>query len=369
MSNSDIEQTGTVKGHLSNGLSLSGHISIGGASTAEEVSYTNTQFPNVENVKGALDAIAETQQQHEDDINVLGGAINDLGKNSHTHDNKDTLDKFGESEDGNPTFNGKVLGDGSEKEIFKIPVTITAVEAPADGEQFKVEHTVTIAELEAATKEGKTPIVLVDLGGGLTYILPLLYYVSGTYFFSLVIDMSAINMIISWSEGAEEWRFAISDVSVQAEDVYYYNRYLNQINSVKGALDKLIPKQVTSGTTITLANNTEYRLRDVTELSLYSVLLARVIVVPLIPKQVTSGTTITLANNTEYRLRDVTELSIEYPYDNFECWMRLTFASSGNITVTLPANTKYIGTAPDFKNGETWEMSIKDGIVIAGTVE
>lgn len=326
MSNSDIEQTGTVKGHLSNGLSLSGHISIGGASTAEEVSYTSMQFPNVENVKGALDAIAETQQQHEDDINVLGEAIDDLGKNSHTHDNKDTLDKFGESEDGNPTFNGKVLGDGSEKEIFKIPVTITEVGEPAYGEQFKVEHTVTFAELEAATKEGKMPIVLMDWDG-LTYTLPLFYHVSGIYFFSLVIDMRAINMVISWSEGEEEWRLAISDVSVNAEDVYYYNRYLDQTNSVKGALDKLIPKQVTSGTTITLANNAEYRLRD------------------------------------------VTELSIEYPYYNFECWMRLTFASSGNITVTLPANTKYIGAAPDFKNGETWEMSIKDGIVIAGTVE
>lgn len=312
MSNSDIKQTGTVKGHLSNGLSLSGHISIGGASTAEEVSYTNMQFPNVENVKGALDAIAETQQQ--------------LGKNSHTHDNKDTLDKFGESEDGNPTFNGKVLGDGSEKEIFKIPVTITEVKEPADGEQFKVEHTVTFAELEAAIEEGKTPIVLVDLGG-MTYTLPLLYYLSGTYFFRLVMDMSAINMIIALSEGVEEWRFTISGVSVDAEDVYYYNRYLYQTNSVKGALDKLIPEQVTSGTSITLANNTECRLRD------------------------------------------VTELSINYPYDNFECWMRLTFASSGNITVTLPAYTKYIGTAPDFKNGETWEMSIKDGIVIAGMVE
>ena len=35
MSNSDIEQTGTVKGHLSNGLSLSGHISIGGGGAGD----------------------------------------------------------------------------------------------------------------------------------------------------------------------------------------------------------------------------------------------------------------------------------------------------------------------------------------------
>lgn len=48
--------------------------------------------------------------------------------------------------------------------------------------------------------------------------------------------------------------------------------------------------------------------------------------------------------------------------------MRLTFAASGNITVTLPADTKYIGTAPDFKNGETWELSFKDKVLAAQKV-
>lgn len=293
---------------------------IGGDITAEDVDYPNSFGEGApENVKQALDMLMTGVSTTREDVLRLN-------KSEHTHDNKDTLDKFGESEDGNPTFNGKVLGDGSEKEIFKIPVTITEVEEPADGEQFKVEHTVTLAELEAAIEEGKTPIVLADCDG-MTYPLRPTYYYPGVYMFSVMMDTSVIGMVVMWSGDEEVWRFITETLSFNAEDVYYYNRYLNQINSVKGALDKLIPEQVTSGTTITLANNTEYRLRD------------------------------------------VTELSIEYPYYNFECWMRLTFASSGNITVTLPANTKYIGTAPDFKNGETWEMSIKDGIVIAGTVE
>ena len=42
--------------------------------------------------------------------------------------------------------------------------------------------------------------------------------------------------------------------------------------------------------------------------------------------------------------------------------MSLTFAASGDITVTLPAGTGYIGTAPDFKIGETWELSFRDKI-------
>lgn len=86
------------------------------------------------------------------------------------------------------------------------------------------------------------------------------------------------------------------------------------------------------------------------------------------PTLVTSGTNITLADNTEYRLTDVTTLTLTYPSGSFECWLRLTFASSGTITVTLPTSS-YIGTAPMFSNGETWELSIKDGVVVAGKVE
>lgn len=84
----------------------------------------------------------------------------------------------------------------------------------------------------------------------------------------------------------------------------------------------------------------------------------------------TSDGNITLADNTEYRLTNVSTLTLSYPTGivNFECWMRLTFAESGNITVTLPAETKYIGTAPDFKNGETWELSFKDKVLAAQKV-
>lgn len=87
-----------------------------------------------------------------------------------------------------------------------------------------------------------------------------------------------------------------------------------------------------------------------------------------IPSNITTGTNITLADNTEYRLTDVTTLTLTYPTGNFECWMRLNFTASGDITVTLPAGTGYIGTAPDFKNGETWELSFKDKILAAQKV-
>lgn len=89
---------------------------------------------------------------------------------------------------------------------------------------------------------------------------------------------------------------------------------------------------------------------------------------PITSQKVSEGTYITLTDNTEYRLTDVTTLNLSYPTGDFECWIRLTFAASGNVTVTLPSGTRYIGNAPSFANGETWEMSIKDKILAAQKV-
>ena len=80
------------------------------------------------------------------------------------------------------------------------------------------------------------------------------------------------------------------------------------------------------------------------------------------------GSNITLEDNTEYRLTNVTTLNLTYPADNFECWMRLSFAANGDATVTLPVDTKYLGAIPNFKNGETWELGFKDKVLAAQKV-
>lgn len=82
----------------------------------------------------------------------------------------------------------------------------------------------------------------------------------------------------------------------------------------------------------------------------------------------TAPTAIALADNTVYHLSDVASLTLSYPAaGHWECLLALSTAASGTITVTLPASS-YIGEAPSFGNGETWELSIRDGVVVAGKV-
>jgi hypothetical protein len=86
----------------------------GGASTAEDVSYNNTQLPNAENVKTALD---------------------ELVPKSHSHDNKDTLDKLSVS-DGKLQYNGSDVGlkgdKGADGTNGKTPVKGTDYWTSAD---------------------------------------------------------------------------------------------------------------------------------------------------------------------------------------------------------------------------------------------
>ena len=76
---------------------------------------------------------------------------------------------------------------------------------------------------------------------------------------------------------------------------------------------------------------------------------------------------LTVADNTEYRFSStVTSLTITFPSGNFDCWLKFTTGSS--ITVSLPASATYIGGVPTFDASKTYEMSIKDGVVLCAEV-
>lgn len=238
----------------------------------------------------------------------------------HSHENKAVLDKFAESKDGKPTYDGQAIGGGGASD-FIIKMTVEA-----DGDNYTVTACdKTMEQIDAAVASGQNiKAIAFD-----KYIMPLIQmeygesYTFGAFLGSFLVAATAAKTPES---GTDDWQFYLEPIV--ADIVGYSNAALPNISTVGGALDKLVTKSHTHAT----------------------------------------GSNITLADNTEYRLADVTTLTLTYPAGDFECWMRLTFAASGTITVTLPAETKYIGTAPDFKNGETWELSFKDKVLAAQKV-
>lgn len=241
----------------------------------------------------------------------------------HSHDNKPVLDKFAEK-DGKPTYDGKALGGGGGASDFTIKMTVASDD---DGNYTVTSCDATVEQIDAAVAAEKRVIVIAS-ADGVIFELPMLQGVKGNaYYFGTFLMGQAIGAFAQKvGENESKWQFLMT--SIEAGAVDYSNDALPNISTVEDALNELVPKSYTHAT----------------------------------------GSNIALADNTEYRLTDVTTLTLTYPTSNFECWMRLNFAESGNITVTLPADTKYIGTAPDFKNGETWELSFKDKVLAAQKV-
>lgn len=214
----------------------------------------------------------------------------------------------------------------------------------------------TVEQIDEAVAAEKK-VVLNASVDGLIIELQMVQYVQGdASIFSAFLSGMVIYSSVYKVGNESKWNFEIG--LIPANSVDYSNAALPSISTVGDALDKLVTKSHTHSNKDTLDNlsvsngKLQYNGSDV----------------GLKPSQVTTGTNITLADNTEYRLTDVTTLTLTYPTGDFECWMRLSFAASGEATVILPTGTTYIGAAPDFKNGETWEMSIKDGVVIAQKV-
>ena len=75
-----------------------------------------------------------------------------------------------------------------------------------------------------------------------------------------------------------------------------------------------------------------------------------------------------LSNNREYFLDGTTNLTITFPTGNFESWLSVTFADTGAVSLTFPDDARYIGYAPQPTNGETWEISVKNGVVVGAKV-
>ena len=255
---------------------------------------------------------------------ILNSLVYPAVEKAHEHNNEDVLDKLSVS-DGKLQYNGS---DVSLKPAYYIDLA---------GTYPSYTCPVAMGDIKAAYSSGYNLVCRCALGA-YTATLP------------LFIPMPAANTwIFSGSGALQSMNFSAQSFTVAIT-----------ANGVAAQNKQLMPFPTPNKLKIT-AGDIHYHYDGSYEVS-FAVQPATELV------SNTGGGNITLADNTEYRLTDVTTLTLNYLARKFESWMRLTFAESGNITVTLPADTKYIGTAPDFKSGETWELSFKDGVIAAQKV-
>ncbi len=273
------------------------------------------------------------------------------------------------------TDTGKPSRGSGEKTFV---VTLTIAEDSSGG--YTVESSdATFAQVDAAYKAGRDIAVKYVLDDNTTYILPFAATDSDMYWFALFADGFTFSAYVDNSDG---WSTAIT--TIDAENVAYTNTSMYGVKQVKQALDWLCIQTEDNREKAHEHNNKAvldsfYVSGDSLTYNGTNVLTTKANIISALgftpqaqPTQYTYSTaqvSATLADNAEYRMTGLRTLTVQYPADErFECWMRLTFAASGSITVTLPTGTKYIGSAPSFANGETWEMSMKDGVVVAQKV-
>ena len=315
MSNSDIEQTGTVKGHLpneaslsgriSNGLSLSGHISIGGASdfiirmtvegddegnltvtscdtTVEQIDAAVADEKRVVVIASDGDFIYELPMLQGDkgyfynfgtflfgqmitasveksfntskwrflitlieagyvgysndalpDIYSVKHALDALVTKSHSHSNKDVLDKFAES-DGKPTYDGEALsGD------FIIKMTLAIDD---EGNLTVTSCDATVEQIDAAVAAEKRVVVIASVDGTI-YELPMIRYDQGSsYYFYASFGALLLSAIVAKNTkpGADYWQFHMQQLT--ADFIGYSNDALPSITDVEEALNEIVPK-------------------------------------------------------------------------------------------------------------------------------
>ena len=233
---------------------------ISGASTAEEVEYTNAILPDASNVKSALDDTIDTQQTQSADLESLragvsalinayetqGGDIASLKTQSHTHSNKSVLDKFAET-DGKPTYNGEALGGGASDFIIKM-----TVEGHDEGYYTVASCDATIEQIDAAVAaEKRVVLIATDTTTGMFWELPIVQAFQGETYMFIAFTYSGYMMATVYKSGENEiWEFV--NCGISAESVSYYNSEQQDVESVMAALNKLFTNSHTHANKDTL---------------------------------------------------------------------------------------------------------------------
>jgi len=286
------------------------------------------------------------------------GIVDEVNRNTaarHGHDNKPVIDLLTADDTGTLLYDGKVIGggDSTESELFIVNVQ---AQSGADGYTI-TSHNKTYEQIDAAYKAGKQVLIAFTVTNeNNTFLIPLGIATETDYEF--LVFANAVFYV--YVDNTDTWDCYVEPLEADSIKAKISADSSAQSLSLQTILNSLVYPAVEKAHEHSNKSVLD-GLSDSNGVLYYNNK-------PIIAQKISEGPYITLADNTEYRLTDVTTLKLSYPVGDFESWMRLSFAASGDITVTLPAGTGYIGTAPDFKNGETWELSFKDKILAAQKV-
>lgn len=164
-------------------------------------------------------------------------ALNTAARHSHT--NKSMLDKFAESKDGKPTYDGEALGGGAGDFVIKMTVV-----CDDDGKYTVTSCDATVEQIDAAVAAEKRVILLAS-DDGVVFELPMLQGVPGdSYYFGTFMTGEVIaSFVQNVSANESKWQFVTTQIEAEAVD--YSNAALPNISTVGDALDKLVPNSHT----------------------------------------------------------------------------------------------------------------------------
>lgn len=164
------------------------------------------------------------------------GIVDEVNRNTaarHSHDNKSVLDKFAESKDGKPTYDGEALGGGGSTgtEFFVVNVQVQG------GAEYTItSHDKTYTQIDEAYKAGKQILAVCTITGEDTvYLIPLILATETDYEFSI---FAGANIYI-YADSTDTWDISIdyleastikvkisADASAQSQSLQYILNYM-----------------------------------------------------------------------------------------------------------------------------------------------
>lgn len=191
-----------------------------------------------------LEATREIIEENPDIIEAL------ISK-AHSHSNKAVLDKFAESKDGKPTYDGEALGgSGGGASDFIIKMTVTSDD---NGNYTVTSCDATVEQIDAAVAAEKRVVVIAtDTDINLSWDIPIVQGFNGSnyYFATFLLGQAILSFVQKVGENQARWQFVVRQIG--SEFISYSNAALPNISTVEEALNELVPKSHTHANKDTL---------------------------------------------------------------------------------------------------------------------